>query len=114
MIRTRLVFVAGLLAFVDAPQTLAQCKSPANAPEMAMSAVVGQGGFLASDGKGAYVDATQGAVVTLEVPANLLPTFPGPVKPNSRYLSFNLNSPVDPAAPMLGQVEDRRAEIHVR
>src|SRR5262245_4869992 len=103
------------LWFASEPTAAAQpwCRLPAD-PVISMSAVIGQGGYLSSDTRGAYVDGTQTSSVTVDWRANLLPTV-GAVKPNSRYVVFNFNSPApgDPIALPLGIVQDPLAEIRV-
>src|SRR5262245_8022755 len=56
----------GVSALVMAAPSVvrAQCTAPP-VSVVPMSAVVAQGGYLSSDGKGAYVDGTQGSIVNL-------------------------------------------------
>jgi hypothetical protein len=90
-----------------------------------MSAVIAQNGHLASDGKGAYVDGTQGSIVNLNGGnggANLRTGNGVPLNPKSRFLSFNFNSPYNDPNPTvpdpvfalpLGVIQDRQGELHV-
>jgi len=57
----RLVLTAGSLV-LTATAAFARCKFP-DLPYEPMSAVIAQGGWLSVDGRGAYVDGTQGSTV---------------------------------------------------
>ena len=91
---------------LTASPALAQCRG-SSASYIPMSAVVGQGGYLSSDGKGAYVDGTQGATANLHNGASLVTSV---VRKEQRTLTFNLNGPVvnDPYASPLGVIQGRR------
>lgn len=97
-----------------APAALAQCKG-ASASYVPMSAVIAQGGWLTSDGRGAYVDGSQASGVNLHNGANLVVNAGAAVNRNSRSITFNLNGPVvgDPLAQPLGAIPDPRGEVHV-
>jgi len=107
-----LAFAASAVLF--ATTAFAQCKIP-NVPTQSMSAVVAEGGWLASDGRGAYVDGTQGSTATLRNIAYVATNDGMTVNRNSRFLVFNFNSPVvgDPLAQALGVVQDRHGEMNV-
>ena len=114
-VRVGASFVLAATCLVSiAPAAFAQCKSPATA-YVPMSAVIGAGGFLSSDGRGAYVDGTQGSTVNLHNGASLVSNDGAATGKNSRYLTFNLNGPVvgDPLAQALGAIQDRHGEVHV-
>ncbi len=106
------LFAASLV--LSAQAAFAQCKG-ASTSYVPMSAVIAQGGWLTSDGRGAYVDGTQSSAVNLHNGANLVANAGAPVNRNSRYLTFNLNGPVvgDPLAQPLGAIQDQRGEVHV-
>jgi len=124
----RIIAALTLAALCAAPSVVrAQCTAP-NPPVsvVPMSAVVAQGGYLSSDGKGAYVDGTQGSIVDLNGGgnggANLRTSVDVPLNPKSRFLSFNLNSPFNDPNPVvpdavfalpLGVVQDLQGELHV-
>jgi hypothetical protein len=99
---------------LTAPGAFAQCKYP-DFPYVPMSAVIATGGWLSSDGRGAYVDGTQGSIVNLVNAANLLTGQGGPLTSKSRFLTFDFNAPVvgDPLAQPLGIIQDRQGEMHV-
>jgi hypothetical protein len=108
-----LVFVLVSL-ILTASTASAQCKSP-DLPYVPMSAVIAQGGWLSSDGRGAYVDGTQGSTVNLVNAANLLTGQSGALNSRSRFLAFILDGPVvgDPLAQPQGVIQDRQGEVHV-
>ena len=108
-----LVFATTSLILTATP-VFAQCKLP-ELPYVSMSAVIGSGGWLSSDGRGAYIDGSQGSTVNLVNAANLVTNNGAPLNKNSRHVTFNLNSPVagDPLAQPLGIVQDRQGEVHV-
>lgn len=118
------IALVGALVIAAPSVVRAQCTAPP--PTVPMSAVVGQGGYLSSDGKGAYVDGTQGSVVNLNAGgnggANLLTSVDVPLNSKARFLSFNLNSPFNDPNPVvpdpvfalpLGVVQDFLGEVHV-
>jgi hypothetical protein len=108
-----LVFTTASVA-LSANTTFAQCKYP-NLPYSPMTAVVAQGGSLASDGRGAYTDGLQSSTVNLVNAANLVMNDGAAINRNSRYLTFTFNTPVagDPLATALGVIQDRHGEVHV-
>ncbi len=110
---SRVVLTAGSLVLI-ATAAFAQCKYP-DFPYAPMSAVIAQGGYLSSDGRGAYVDGTQGSTVNLVNAANLVTNNATPGGKNARYVAFNLNGPAigDLLAQPLGVILDRQAEVHV-
>lgn len=108
-----ILFIVGSLLTSNA--AFAQCVGP-NLPTVPMSAVISPGGYLASDGRGAYIDGTQSLDVNMHNGASLV-AGDGTVNKNSRYVSFNLTSPnpiVDPVfAQSLGVIQDQHGEVHV-
>ena len=98
---------------LGASDASAQCKG--SFPTLSLSAVIGSGGWLSSDGRGAYVDGTQGSTVTVHIAASLSPNWGVHAGKNARFIAFNLNSPVvgDPLAQALGVVPDDHGEVHV-
>jgi hypothetical protein len=105
---------AGVAAAPHVAFAQAQCTLP-GVPFTSMSAVIAQGGHLASDGRGTYVDGTQGSTVNLHNGASLVTNDGAAVNKNSRYITFNLGNPVpgDPLAQPLGAIQDRRGEVRV-
>jgi hypothetical protein len=110
------IFSVFATVLVAAPTALAQCKSPVVSVQP-MSGVVAPGGYLAGDGRGAYVDGSQGAMVNIgtnPVAANMVLGQGVPLNTKSRFLTFNLNTPiVESGAVPLGVIEDRQGELHV-
>ena len=110
---TGFVLTAGLL-ILTATAAFAQCKFP-DLPYAPMSAVIAEGSYVQSDGRGGYVDGTQGSTVNLVNAANLVTNDGTPGGKNARYLTLNLNGPVvgNPLAQSLGIIQDREGEVHV-
>ena len=108
---TGFVLTAGLLV-LTATAAFAQCKFP-DLPYAPMSAVIAEGGYLTSDGRGGYVDSIR-ATVNLVNAANLVTNDGTPGGKMRRYLTLTWNGPVvgDSLAQSLGIIQDREGEVH--